>query len=265
MPLLREVQAAFRRALIERDATAILPHIEGDAIPAGARLQIYQNHVRITLTEALKANYPVVCRLVDERFFAYAASVYIAGHPPEGPCLFEYGDTLPDFLERFPPCGGLPWLGDVARLERAINAVLNADDAPLLDPAALAAVPAEDHPRLVLRFQPACRLLVSRFPVDRIWQANQPGNQAETVDLDAWEVMLEVRRLGEEVVFRRLDPPTFVFRYVLRAGGTLERAAAAALRVEPGFELVGALGALLAERVLTSFTLFPATSLERPQ
>jgi hypothetical protein len=265
MASLREVQAGFRRALLERDASAILPAILEDAIRPAARLQIYQNHVRITLTEALKANYPVVCRLVDERFFAYAASVYIAEHPPEGPCLFEYGATLPEFLECFPPCRGLPWLGDVARFERAINAVLNADDAPPLEPAALAGVPVEHHPRLVLHFQPACRLLISRFPVDRIWQAHQPGTEAETVDLDAGEVMLEVRRLGDEVLFRRLDPPTFVFRYVLRAGGRLERAAAAALRVEPGVELVGALGALLAEGVLTSFNLFPATSLEKFQ
>jgi hypothetical protein len=265
MASLREVQEGLRRALLERDASAILPHIVDDQIPAGARLQIYQNHVRITLTEALKASYPVVCRLVDERFFAYACSVYIAEHPPEGPCLFEYGDTLPEFLERFPPCRGLPWLGDVARFERAINAVLNADDAPSLDPAALAAVPVEHHGRLVLRFHPACRLLISRFPIDHIWQAGQPGAEGKSVDPCEGEVMLEVRRLGDEVVFRRLDPPAFVFCYVLRAGGTLERAASAALRTDPGFDLVGALGAPLGEGVLTSFTLFPAMPLERPQ
>jgi len=255
MPPLHELQADFRCALIERNPTAILPAILGGEIPAAARLQIYQNHVRITLTDALKAVYPAVCCLVDERFFAYACSAYIREQPPEGPCLFEYGESFPEFLERFPPCRGLPWLKDVARFEWAVNAVLHADDAPPLDLRALAAVAPEDHPRLVLRFQPACRLLASRFPVDRIWRANRSGAEPETVDLDEGEVMLEVRRLDDDVLYSRLDRGSFVFRYALRAGGTLERASAAALRIDDRFHLAGALGALLGEGVLTGFTL----------
>ena len=56
-----------------------------------ARLAIYRHHVSATLTEALEATYPVVVRLVDRRFFAYAADQFIRRHPPTGPCSSSTG------------------------------------------------------------------------------------------------------------------------------------------------------------------------------
>jgi hypothetical protein len=48
-----------------------------DGLTAEARLAIYRHHVFITLTAALQTTYPVLCRLVHERFFGYAADQYI--------------------------------------------------------------------------------------------------------------------------------------------------------------------------------------------
>ena len=55
-----------------------------------------------TLTDVLMSAYPVVCRLVDPRFFAYAADRYIREHLPASPCLFEYGASLPGVPGRIP-------------------------------------------------------------------------------------------------------------------------------------------------------------------
>src|SRR6266436_6402651 len=71
---LREVEAAFSRALLGGDERLAPAEVLGDDLAPGARLQIYRHHVFTTLTAGLRATYPVVCRLVDERFFGYAAA-----------------------------------------------------------------------------------------------------------------------------------------------------------------------------------------------
>src|SRR5262245_8997962 len=168
MPTLPELQAEFTRAILREDATGVAGTVVADGLPPAARLQVYRNHVFTSLTEALVTTYPVVCRLVDRKFFGFAADRYIRQQPPTGPCLHEYGGGFADFLANFPPATGHPYLADIARLEWAMNAVLHADDVPAIEPAALACVPAEDVGRLVFRTDPSAAWLESRWPVDWI-------------------------------------------------------------------------------------------------
>jgi hypothetical protein len=246
MPTLPELQAAFRRGLLADDDAPIGAEIAGDGLAPAARLQVYRNHVLTTLTAALEATYPVVCRLVDRRFFGYAADRFIRDHPPQGPCLSEYGAELPDFLATFPPCRPLPYLADVARLEWAMNAARHADDVPSLDPAVLRALLPEALGDVTLRLDPTLSLVESPWPVDRIWEANQPEAEApDRVDLDAGGVRLEVRRRGDAVVVRRLDPAPFALRRAILAGRSLEEAGAAALAAHPDVDLASAFHLLL--------------------
>src|SRR5262249_59910292 len=130
MPALREVQAAFRDALVGGDDSLAAAAIASDGMRPDARLRIYRHHVFATLTAALKATYPVVCRLVDERFFDYAADCYIRTRPPSAPCLFEYGGDLSEFLAAFEPCRHLASLPTVRRLEWRLTAAALARAAP---------------------------------------------------------------------------------------------------------------------------------------
>jgi hypothetical protein len=263
MPKLHDLQRGIRIAVLGGDASAVRDAILSEGLPAEARLQIHRNHLRTTLTEALKATFPVVCRLVDERFFAFAADTYIQGHPPSTPCLFEYGDSFPGFLEAFPPCRSLPYLADVARLEWALNAALHAAEEPPALPTALMQVRAVDRPHLVFRLQPSLRLLASPWPVDRIWAANQPDTDPEqTVDIDAGGVQLEARRQGDSVAFRRLAAAPFTFRQALAGRQTLESAAAAALAADPNFDLAAALADLLGEGAIAGFSVIPSLTEE---
>jgi hypothetical protein len=263
MPKLRELQLGIRVAVLGGDVAAICDAIVSDGLPAAARMQIHRNHLRATLTEALKATFAVVCRLVGERFFAFAADTYIQGHPPGGPCLFEYGESFPGFLDAFPPCRPLPYLADVARLEWALNTALHAADEPSALPAALTHVRAADRPHLVFRLQPSLRLLASAWPVDRVWAANQPGGDSEqTIDIGAGGVQLEVRRQGDSVAFRRLAAAPFAFRQALARRQTLASAAAAALASDPSFDLATALADLLGEGALAGFSVIPSLTEE---
>ena len=263
MRTLPELQADFASAVLSEDARAVAGAIAGEGLTPAARIRVYSNHVFTSLTETLETTYPVVCRLVDRRFFGFAADRYIRSHPPAGPCLFEYGATFPEFLANFPPCAGHPYVPDVARLEWAMNAALHANGATPIDPAVLGTVPPDDVGRLIFRFEPSAAWLRSPWPVDRIWLANQAESDPDTsVDLVAGAALLEIRRRDDTVTLRRLDSAEFAFRSALALGSTLEMAADAALTEDPGFDLTAALRTLLGEALLVDVTLAPDTARE---
>jgi hypothetical protein len=247
---LRELQGDLRAALLGGDDAAACAEIRGDGLDPSARLALYRHHVTTTLTAALQATFPVVCRLVDERFFAFAADRYIAIDPPSGPCLFEYGARFPEFLAGFGPCAGLPYLPDVARLEWALERAWHAPDAAPLPMTALAGLAPDVAGGLGLGLDPSVTYLDSPFAIDRIWHANRPGTtEPEIVDAGASPVCLEVRRHGEDAEFRALDAGVFAFRRVLAGGRDLGHAALSALAADPDFDLAAALRALFAEEL----------------
>jgi hypothetical protein len=259
MLALPDLQSGIGRILLGHDERSILEAICGDGIDPSARLQIYRHNYEASLTEALKAIYPVVCRLVDERFFAFAAHEFIKRSPPRRVCLHEYGDDFPAFLATFPPSRSLAYLRDVATLESSINASLHAPVEEALDAKEFLDVALGDFPRLVFRLSASLRYLESPWPVDRIWLANQEGRDG-SVDLVQGGCRLEIRQLEEQVVFRRLDQAEFALRHALHGRETLERAAAAARCCEPDFDLTTALQRLLDEGLVVSFSLTPLNS-----
>ena len=135
-----------------------------------------------------------------------------------------------------------------ARLEWALNRARHAEDAAPIDPGALRAVPPESVPSIVFQLEPSLTLLRSPWPIDRLWRANQPDGEG-TVDLDAGGAWLEVRRAGDDVGFRALDPATHAFRAAIAGSEPLGDAADAALGVDPRFDLAAALHALLDDGV----------------
>ena len=260
MPSLREIQSDLRLALLGGDDAPARAHVHDDGLEPEARLAIYRHHVVITLTAALQATFPVVCRLVDERFFAYAADRYIRSEPPSGPCLFEYGAGFGDFLAAFPPCHSLPYLSDVARLEWAMQRALHALDVVPLRIGAIEGIPPDVAASLTVTLDPSATLLRSPYPVDRSWRTNRPDvPEPAVVDLAAGGACLEVRRCGEAVGFRALDPGAFTFRHALASGGSLAAATGEALAADTAFDLGSALGALFHEGLPIALGRTPST------
>src|SRR5262252_6569432 len=173
MPTLRELQRQVHQAVLGGDTAEIVAAIRGDGLDPAARIGTYRNHFFATLGGLLQVTFPVVCRLVDERFFAFAAHEYVREHPPRSRCLVKYGADFADFLADFEPCKALPYLADVARLEWALNIALGVQEAAPLPLRALAEVPTNEAANVVLRLQPSLRYVVSPWPIDAIWQANQ--------------------------------------------------------------------------------------------
>jgi hypothetical protein len=242
---LDQLQRRMGSAISGRQEPELLALIESDGIEPEARLQIYRNHATLTLTEALKASFPVVCRLVDERFFAYAAHEYIGETFPSQPWLAEYGESFPDFLASFPACRDLVYLADVARLEWAINLALHADEAKPLDRSALTSAD------IVLALHPSLQLVVSRWPIERIWRANQTDGDPETpINLDAGGVRLLVYRHGDRVIVSGIDESTFAFLDAIARGEPLAKAVQTAIFVAPVFDPTATLRLLFEEGLI---------------
>jgi hypothetical protein len=206
-PLLN-LQRRFRAALFDAPGPDLLSEISTDPLGAARRLQIHRNNLQLTLTQALTANFPATCRIVDERFFRYAAAEFIRTHPPRQPRLAEYGAELPGFLSGFCPTSGLPWLGDLARLEWAMLECQEAADAPALAPADLEGRTAEQVAELPLALHPGCRLVASDWPVDRI-RSFALDEEEGPPPLHDDPVRLLVRRVEDQVGLRRLTEARF--------------------------------------------------------
>lgn len=161
--------------------------------------------------------------------------------------MMEYGADMPGFIEDFAPVGGLPYLGDVARLECARGRAYHAADASGLDAGALAEAVGRDPDRLRFWLHPSVDLLFSPYPVFSIWGMNQPGSVAGPLAFRGPEQGM-VARLGLAVVTAPLprDEAAFVAR--LRAGASFARAAEAG---GPGFDPAPPLARLISAGLVT--------------
>ena len=127
-----ERQQAFASALLDSNLPAPQGLVGPDGVQSERRFTVYRNNVFVGLTEALRAGFPCTARLVGEEFFMAMARIFAAAHPPGSPVLLHYGAEFPDFIASFPPAASLPYLADVARIERAATeAYHERDEAPL--------------------------------------------------------------------------------------------------------------------------------------
>lgn len=243
MSRLEELQRGFARGLVSNDTTAILGALAPTRLGAAGGLGIYRNHFLISLEDALAATFPAIRALVGLDYFAQAARRFVRQSPPDNPCLHAYGESFPDFLDGLPEACELPYLGDVARLEWAVNAAYHAPDAPALRFDRLERTVAELLWNWSVELHPSAQLLTSRYPVTAIWRTAQPDSDADMrVDLGAGGENVLVLRIGNEVGFRRVPDRELRFLAALFEGCTVSRASLEAC--EPVDRFVASLAAL---------------------
>lgn len=184
---------------------------------ATKRYGVYRNNVTVSLINALVAVYPATERITGADFFREMARSHVRVSPPSSPLLFEYGRDFPDFVAHYEPARTLPWLADVARVERAwLDAYHAADIAPL-STADLAAVRRDRLADAVLVPHPSARLVRSDYSALTIFLSNRSSEPVPRLDASAPEDTL-VTRPHLDVVLRRLPPGGAVFLERLFAG-----------------------------------------------
>ncbi|MEQ1755903.1 MAG: DNA-binding domain-containing protein [Micropepsaceae bacterium] len=225
MPLLAEVHAALRHALVFGE-TLPLGLLVASCPEAETQFDIHRNHFFQSLTGALEKTFPAIVSLVDQRFFSYCAHEFIQEHPPRTPCLFEYGESFPEFVAQFPPCRHLPYLGDVAQLEWNIHAVFHAVDGSGVDVLNIVrpGLPAD------------IRLMESSFPVHRIWQAALE-HESSGVDVSHSTAKLVIYRDDGDSTMQQLGDCAFEFLRAVAAGAGPLVALGKASHIDPSYSL----------------------------
>lgn len=251
LPSLAALQRAFRDHVLGSDATTLTAVAVGDRIAALARLQIYRNHVMVSLTAALGATFSTVRGVVGAARFDGLARAFIVRSPPAGPVLSEYGAALTDFIATWPGTSSLHYLADVARLDWALNQAYGAPNGPGLTAVELADLPPDRLAALRPGLRVGVSVLASRYPLDRIWALNH-GNDATAVDLDAGGVRLLVFPRDDDAAFLAVDEGTAVLAGALSDGHSLSDAVERALAVQADLDVGAALGRLLSLRALGS-------------
>lgn len=246
--------ADFVAALLDPDR-ATPPIVAGpNGKGARKRYNVYRNNVTVSLINALAAVFPATMRITGTDFFRTMARLHVRATPPTSRLLFEYGRDFPDFIERYEHARSMPWLADVARIERAWLDAYHAADAVPLSSKALVSMPQDRLAEVVFLPHPATRIVRSRFPAITIFAANRKDEPVAPIEASGPEDAL-VTRPRLEVVVRRLPPGGAVFLMRLIAGEALGAAAAAALDESPEFDLAANIAGMVEAGAFTAADL----------
>lgn len=243
---------AFARALLAPEQPCPDGLFSANGADPAIRFAVYRNNVHSALINALATAYPVTAQLVGDEFFRGMSRVYAQASPPSSPLMSEYGSTFADFIEGFEPAGSVPYLADVARLERLRVCAYHAADTPTLDQqSVLQHLQAQVQLGASrVRLHPSIATLNSAYAVVAVWAAHQA--QGAPAPIDPWYAQgALVLRQGLSVKVFAIDGGSVAFINGLNHGMPLEMAVAAGLEACAEFDLHQCLSLLISHDAVT--------------
>ncbi|GAC1578382.1 MAG: DNA-binding domain-containing protein [Sphingomicrobium sp.] len=227
---------------------AILNQASADPLTLQPGFAVYQNTAIKAAIDALRANFPTIAELVGEETFAAVASIFAHEYRPESAVLNDYGAQFSDFLAASPLADDLPYLPDVARIERLWMESFLAMDAVALVPDELANIAPDLFERIALH--PASRHAWLDTPAVTIWLAHQqsPFDELEP----EWQSEgVHVSRVDGRVSVVRISQGEFILLDALAAGVAFREAvdaipgALSAVDLRAAFDRLSKRGALM--------------------
>jgi len=241
-------QAAFAAALLDPRLNCPEGLFSANGADPASRFAVYRNNVQSSLINALAHSYPVVVQLVGDEFFRAMAGVYLLGNVPQSPLIKDYGHDFADFIQSFEPAGSVPYLADVARLERLRTLAYHAADAQPLNQEQISAALADPQTlsELTVELHPSLNLLTSAFAVVSIWATHQQDATLVGIDLEHGQHALILRNALDVEVFV-IEPGASAFVRNLQNGQPLIQAIESA----PAFDLSQTLALLISHNAIT--------------
>ncbi len=230
MPDLASFQSGFADAMVD-------PAVTG-ALAAQPGFAVYRNTPLKAGVDALIANYPTIDAILGNEAFGAVGLIYARQFRPVSPILCDYGAGFADFLAASPLAEDLPYLADVARIDRLWTEAFFAADAPALDRALIASL----ADRIVLH--PASCHLWLDTPAATIWLAHQqaPFKAIEPV----WQGEgVHVTRSEGAVAVERVSAADIVLLDALAGGATILAATEAMLAAFTDADLAAIFARLL--------------------
>ncbi|GAB2890091.1 DNA-binding domain-containing protein [Paraburkholderia jirisanensis] len=243
--------AAFARGLMDPSSAAPGELVAAAGKGVVSRYNVYRNNVTVSLIDALAALYPAVARITGSEFFRAMARFHVRATPPVSPLLFEYGRDFPAFIEGYEYAQQMPWLGDVARIERAWMDAYHAADRSVLPMQTLTDMHPEQLGDLHFTPHPATRIVRSAYPAVAIFAMNRRSGPIEPLCSSEPENAL-ITRPAQEVMVSTLPAGAATFLNSLIAGESLGIAAAAAFDAAPSFDLPANLSGMISFGVFTA-------------
>nr|WP_315225662.1 DNA-binding domain-containing protein [uncultured Albidiferax sp.] len=247
-------QTAFAAALCDPDLPAPPGLRVWNGSDPAVRFAVYRNNVVVSLIDALAATFPVVQALVGADFFRAMARLYVQAHPPRSRVMAAYGEDFAAFIESFEPAASVPYLADVARLEKSQVQAYHAADVPAIAPAALQAALADPAQlaTLCLGLHPSVQVVDSAYAVFSLWAAHHGGEPVADVDQPQTALVL---RCGLEVEILCIAAAAGRFITTLQQGDSLLAAAGA----DPALDLPATLALLIRQQLITHLTFEAST------
>lgn len=242
---------AFSPALLDPQSDTPAAVAGPNEKAAARRYNVYRNNVTVSLIDALAAIFPATQRITGVEFFRAMARFHVRATPPTSPLLFEYGRDFPGFIERYEYARSIPWLADVARIERAWLDAYHAADMETLRLQALASILPERLSGVSFVPHPATRIVCSEFPAVSIFAPNRSEGLVHPIEAIAPEDAL-ITRPGLEVVVRHLPPGGAIFLACLISGETLGQAVSAAFEASASFDLPANIAGMIEAGVFTA-------------
>ncbi len=184
---LAETQKQFKDHMLQpvKDLQAPTPSFKEKFISNGIsveeRLKVYHNNIVGSLTEVLRACYPICENLTGGDFFKAMARAFIFENPPTGGCMHKYGEKLPGFIHRYKMAQPLPYLSDIATLEWALHHAYHANDRRPILGSHFTEITEHDLINLTLELRPSAHLISSAFPIAEIRSfCLSDGNEEDT-------------------------------------------------------------------------------------
>nr|WP_297524609.1 DNA-binding domain-containing protein [uncultured Roseateles sp.] len=235
---------------------------DAEAAPGNVASQpgfaVYRNTVVKGCADALLSLYPSVHRLTGDAWMQAVALDAVRADPPSGGDLQHYGERFPAFLDEALAGSELPWLGEVARLDRLWSESHVAADAPVLDVATIAGLDPERLAGSRLVPHPAARWRwCGDWPAFSLWDAararspdpNPPHWQGQGALLT---------RPSDAVVALDIDAAACALLDACAGGAPLGAALDAIQARFPAFDPGAALGRLLNQGAFTGVTEIPS-------
>jgi hypothetical protein len=201
---------------------------------AGARqpgVAAYRNRSLAAVVDILRAAYRVTARILGESGFDAVALAFARRFPPADPAPSGYGRGFADFLAEQLPAADIPYLPDIATLERLWTESQLAPDAPALDLGDLGRGGAAVWATRRLPLHPAARFVWLSTPAVTVWQSHEGGGAATAFEHRA-EGALVTRRHGR-VGLQSIGRPEHRLLFGLRLGERIGQAAGATAALYP--------------------------------
>jgi hypothetical protein len=196
-------------------------------------MRVYRNTVVSGCVDALRANYPVVARLLGDEMFEAVAAEHSSQCPPRRPTLALYGARFPEWLQGQTWFHEIPYLSEVARIERFYVESLFAADAEPMD---MSRVLGADWQTLRLRLHPATRFQWLSAPAMSIWLAQREETVSE-LELEWKAEGVLLTRPSFDIQPARLSRAGHRFLFGIRLGESVGAAAIACASLYPDTDI----------------------------